>query len=120
MKRQRLTIWLLLMAMSLFLSGAAQAVHERLDHQHRVVSAADSPAHAGHSHDAPAAPHPSDHDDCPTCFLLLHLKASALDLQTPPTPDARPCAIASIPFERIVTCDRTQLPDTRGPPIAHL
>ncbi len=116
MTRQRLTTWWLLAAMALLFSGAAQPLHERLDHHHGPTAPHASAEWQG----PPAALGPLDHDDCATCFLLVHGRASPLDLQPPPKLFCPSRLAPPTPAQRIVARDDTPLPPGRGPPHVHL
>ena len=121
MKTLRLTSWLLLMAMLTLFSGAASFVHVH-EHAHDADA-----AHAGHEHcshgvpsQSPEHPQPTNEDDCSTCFVLLHVAASTLDLVSPadlPLPlsdDVLPAPEATFALST------TRVPFGRGPPTSNL
>lgn len=115
MNRNGLTSWLLLGAMTLLFSGAAQSVHERQHHWSAVVADhADCP-HDGPS-DPPESPLPTDHGDCPTCYLLTHIKASPLDLIASVTLTEPTGFVAPMAPRIIITAKASYFPPGRGPP----
>ena len=120
MKALHLTTWLLLLAMLTLFSGAASFVHV---HEHASHTDAATPGHEHCSHgvpsDSPDQPQPSDHEDCATCFVLLHLTASTLDLvPTADLPSPR-CADALLAPETIFALSTTRVPSGRGPPTSN-
>lgn len=116
MKHLRLTSWLLLAAMAVLFSGAASFVHTH-EHAHHAQAAAVGHEHCNHGgSDTPDQPAPSDHDDCATCFVLLHLSASTLDLLPSAEPLQPVCREALLAPEVIFALGATRVPPGRGPP----
>lgn len=112
--------------MLLVFSGAVQAVHEAIDHRHTSAEPTASLAHACADHGrtdplpTPAQPRDSDHDDCATCHLLVHVKASALDLASPTLPIAPSSFAAAVVSPELGACPSLGLPLGRGPPASRL
>jgi hypothetical protein len=102
-------------------TGAAQFVHERTEHSEldEAISAARALAtrFSDPAHRHPQPPH-HNHDDCPTCQLLAHMKATRV---APPPP----MCVHVLTYERASTFvysfpPANPLPSApiRGPPVA--
>ena len=118
MKRQSVATWLLLVAMLLLLSGAMLAVHDHLDHHQGGVSAHHD-RHQDESNDPPPSPQPHDHDDCPTCFVLMHVKGSSLDFGDRLALSTAAALIKPRTPDRVISADSVRFPTGRGPPFPH-
>ncbi|HEX4792878.1 MAG TPA: DUF2946 family protein [Humisphaera sp.] len=113
--------YLVLASLLVWGTGAAQFVHERTEHSdgdEAMVATgllahrdANSPHHERH-------PAHHNHDDCPTCQLLAHLKATPFAAPPPicvhlPTREHAPSYDYSIPLS-----DPIPFAPIRGPPAA--
>lgn len=77
----RATKFLVLACLTFWVTGAAQYVHERVEHaDHDDVAAliAASKASAGDHSSHDKRPDRHNHDDCPTCQLLAHMTADGV------------------------------------------
>lgn len=117
MKHLRLTSWLLLAAMAVLFSGAASFVHAH-EHAHHPDAVTVGHEHCSHGPvDTPDEPAPSDHEDCATCFVLLHLSGSTLDFIPPAELPQQACREALPDPEIIFALGATRIPPGRGPPL---
>ncbi len=117
MKYRGATTWLVLVGMLAVSSGAALAVHERVEHR-QGCGGVDGGCDPERSDDSPSGPRPGDWEDCRTCFELIHarvlidsgglaLLGYAAVIDEPPAPGV------------LVGADGVGLPVCRGPPGAH-
>ena len=126
MKLSRLTTCALAACLAVVFSGLAQSVHALHDHHpagdhHGVHGVADACA-AGQT-DLPAdsrpAPLPDDRepDDCSTCYHLLHLLATGLDLAPTRIPPAHADRADRLSDPLVLAVEDLGLTPGRGPPM---
>jgi hypothetical protein len=104
-------------------TGAAQFVHERVQHaDHDEPAKLLSSAVARPDNAPPKAPHRhhDDHDDCPTCQMLAHMSAMRV---VPPTPISVHlptfCIVPLTDWRSPIVKSHTFAP-IRGPPMTGL
>ncbi len=108
---------LLLLAMTAYLGGAAQFVHERIDHHAATTPIVDHGHGHGHHPDAPSQPAEHDgHEDCSTCFVLMHA-AAAVDVADALFVVSPLQFAAALRAETAAPQSTHRIPDGRGPPI---
>jgi hypothetical protein len=112
---------LLLATLLAWATGAAQFIHERIEHadgDEPSAVAVDSAPSTADSSDPPKAPAHHGHDDCPTCQLLAHMKAAPVAPPPPICVHLPTCELAIIWQESVLTADPIPFAPIRGPPIA--